>query len=124
MKKIILALCLVFGVCFADKTEELEELFDKCHTYDDRNSCFELAGIILKALNIYPDKKSGLSALQYTLSHGCDINDGRCCGALAGMLEGYKEYKKAKENYGKCCRLEGSGMWCCDEYIRLKNQGF
>lgn len=57
MKKIILALCLVFGVCFADKTEELEELFDKCHTYDDRNSCFELAGIILKALNIYPDKK-------------------------------------------------------------------
>lgn len=121
MKKIILALCLVFGVCFAGKTEELEELFDKCHKYDDGNSCLEIARIILEQQKI---DKDGYFVLLASLSHGCDINDGRCCGALAGMLEGYKEYKKAKENYGKCCRLEGSGMWCCDEYIRLKNQGY
>ncbi|WP_281530268.1 hypothetical protein [Campylobacter hominis] len=117
MKKIILALCLVFGVCFAGKTDEL---FNKCHEYDDGNSCLEIARIILEQQEI---DKSRYFMLLISLSHGCDINNGRCCGVLANILEGSKEYKKAKENYGKCCRLEGNEM-CCDRYKRLKNQGY
>lgn len=124
MKKIILALCLVFGVCFADKTDELEELFDKCHKYDDGNSCLEIARIILEQQKI---DKDGYFVALASLLHGCDdINDGGCCGALASIFEGSNEYKKAKENYAKCCRLGKGrvGEVCCDGYKRLKNQGY
>lgn len=105
---------------FADKTEEFEELVHKCHKYDDGNSCLEIARIILGLQEI---DKSGYFVLLASLSHGCDdINDGRCCGVLASILEGSNN-KKAKENYAKCCRLEGNER-CCDEYKRLKNQGY